>query len=36
MVRSSVRSGTGIVIDCAGELVPAEVSDTPFYALASE
>jgi hypothetical protein len=33
MVQSDEPSGRGAVVECAGDLVPAEVSDTPFYPL---
>jgi glycine cleavage system aminomethyltransferase T len=32
VVRTEVPSGTEFVVDCAGTLVPAEVSDTAFWA----
>ena len=30
-IGGDVPAGTDFVVDCAGECVPAEVSDTPFY-----
>ncbi|HEY4332523.1 MAG TPA: aminomethyltransferase family protein, partial [Ilumatobacteraceae bacterium] len=30
-IRGEVPAGTAFEVDCAGAMVPAEVSDTPFY-----